>query len=584
MNATKWRPRPGRIWLSLVRALGALEAVAALVAGCAPGKSTPDLAQHQILRMALQPFGNGDVATLDPDIATDPNSQTVIDLIYDPLVTLDRQARVENWGAERVDISADGLTYTFHMRGGQGFADGKPVTAANYAYSMNRTLNPCAASPVSYYLYAIKNAERFNDQICKNGELITYPGQSGPPLTTLLGDSINVPDSATLVVTLERPAAYFLTALTYPVDAALDPSVVGPDPANESWHDTLNKGPHGQGTSGMFAVSVWDHRAGKLVLKPNPHWWGLRAGKRPYLTEIDVVIFSEFSNNSLNAYQRGQVDIAFPDATVQSAAQTQRDFHRVPLFTEYALTMEWTRAPYDNPDARTALCLAVDRDALNQQVYGGRMWPTWHIVPRGMPGYNLWLTGPDGVSSTRGDPAAARAHWQAYLDSLHGAKPPQMTYYYNLSSRTQTDLAWAIAQQWRTVLGVLVEIRGWSHEYLDTPAVTLPLTRFGWQADYPDPQDFLSLLLTAKAPYNPGGVNVPAADKLTDQADVTGDPALRTALYNDAEQLYVNAVAWCPLFQGTTGYLQRAAVHGWMLDGRSLTPNDAWLATYIART
>jgi peptide/nickel transport system substrate-binding protein/oligopeptide transport system substrate-binding protein len=569
----------------------ALGAVAALLAGCAAGgtasKPGPDLAKSQVLRIGLYGGGSGDIATLDPAIVSDAASQMVIDLLYDPLVTLDPHMGVEDWGAARVGISADGLVYTFHLRAGQRFTNGTPVTAANYAYSLDRTLNPCLASPVSYYLFAINDAQRFANETCRNGTISLSPGQSAPVLDTLLGDGITLLDANTMVITLAQPAGYFLTALTYPVGDALDPSVIGPDLTGQGRLDTLSKGPHGQGTSGMFAVRSWDHQSGKLVLAPNPHWWGLAQGKQPYVTEIDFTLYRDEST-AVTDFQHGRTDLviasAYPTGPYFGAISAQPDHRSTPAFIDYSLTMDWTRAPYNNPDARAALCLALDRDALNQRVYGGLLLPTWHIVPSGMPGYNASLTGPDGVTSTHGDPAAARVHWQAYLQSLHGAPPPALAYFYDGDSSSQTKLATALAQQWQTVLGITVTPRAIEYGYLQDSVTHFPLTRFAWQADYPDPQNFLSLLLTAGSQYNPGGVSVPEADTLTQQADASNDPAQRYALYNQAEQLYINAVAWCPIFQGTAVYLARGQVHGWQLDGRGLTPNDAWLATYIART
>lgn len=578
----------GHNWARMAIALGA---IAALLAGCAlggrPTKPALDLAASQVLRVALFTV-NGVLPTLDPDIVSDTGSQTVIDLLYDTLVTLDTQMRVEPWGAAQVDISADGLEYTFHIRTGQRFADGTPVTAANYAYSLNRTLNPCVASGVAFYLFAIKDAQTFVNERCQRGVISRAVGQKSPALTTLIGDSIAAPDPTTLTVTLAQPAAYFLAALTYPVGAALDPNVIGPDPSAEGWQNGLSGGPHGRGTGGMFAVSRWDHAQGTIVLKPNPYWWGLSAGKKPHLTEIDVTTFADESTE-LSAYASGRFDLALPGLgsvfTDGAPWPAQRDFHRAPTFIEYAIIMNSTTPPYNNLDAREALCLAVNRDALTEQIDGGQYLPTWHIVPQGMPGYNAALTGPDGVTSTSGNPTAARVHWDAYLRSLHGAKPPEMRFYYFDFSRSQQQLASALAQQWLAVLSIAVTPRAYEIDtWLGVPPPSLPpLTRFAWQADYPEAQDILALL-RADSPYNPGTARVPAADALLRQADATTDRAQRDVLYNQAEQLYVNAVAWCPLFQGTAGYLLRPRLRGWQMDGRGLTPLDSWLATYIART
>jgi peptide/nickel transport system substrate-binding protein/oligopeptide transport system substrate-binding protein len=367
--------------------------------------------------------------------------------------------------------------------------------------------------------------------------------------------------------------------MTYPVTYAVDPSVVGPVLSNETWTDKLYQGATGQGGSGMFYVARWDH-SGSIVLKRNPHWWGLSQGKKPTLSEIDFTIYAH-NDAAYAAYQTGRFDAGFPTADLVPQAQHQPGYHQVPTLTTYALVMNWNIAPFNNLDARLALCLAIDRDALNQQLYGGRYLSTWHLVPQGMPGYNPALTGPDGVTSTQGDAHDARAHWQAYLRSLHGATPPPVVFSYIGESISQQQRAQTVQQQWQAVLGVHVAANAvYPGDVVDDSSAR-QLTSFNWQADYPDPQDFLSLLLAPDSQYGTG-VNLPPANALDQQADTSSDPARRDALYQQAEQLFVNQVARCPLFQDVMGYQVRPWVHGWEVDALGLTPLDAWVATFIA--
>jgi ABC-type oligopeptide transport system substrate-binding subunit len=108
--------------------------------------------------------------------------------------------------------------------------------------------------------------------------------------------------------------------------------------------------------------------------------------------------------------------------------------------------------------------------------------------------------------------------------------------------------------------------------------------RFGWQADYPDPQDFLSLLFLSDAPYNTQSANVPGADALMRRADALPDMRQRVPLYNQAEQMLIDNVAVCPLYQYVTRYALRPWVKGdFVEDTRGLFPNDAWVSGYIAK-
>ncbi len=111
-----------------------------------------------------------------------------------------------DWAAESQEISADGLTYTFDLRKGMAWSDGTPIDAATFAYSINRALDPCLASPVSYYLLDLVSAQAFNNSACPTGAIKSA--------ATLIGSTIKTPDPLTLRLTLAHPAGYFLSALT----------------------------------------------------------------------------------------------------------------------------------------------------------------------------------------------------------------------------------------------------------------------------------------------------------------------------------------------------------------------------------
>ena len=565
--------------LSLPGLIAALGAVALLAAGCGTPTSTgpANLAKNQVFQYNFPTGGSGDIATLDPDITTDANSITVGYLIYDGLQVLDQNLKLENWGAKSVETSSDGLTVTYHLRDNQKFANGTPVTSKNYAFSINRTLNPCLASPVSYYLFNIKGAAEFASETCKDG---TITNSSGPVVTTLIGSSINTPDDKTLVPTLTGPAAYFLQAMTYPTSYAIDPNVVGSDITSEKWLDQLATG---VGTSGMYQVKTWDHSGGKIVLVPNKNWWGLSAGKKPFLTEIDFTLFKD-SDTAYAAYQAGQFDIGFPTSQLLAQAKTQPDFHQQGTLTYYGINFNWGKAPFDNLDARVAACLAINRDQLNSSILKGAAIPHWNIVPKGMPGYNPNITGPDGVTSTAGDPATAASHWAAYKSAAGAAAVNNFSYLYVASSTSSKQLAEAVQNMWQQALGVTVTLKGEDfNTYLqDSNSGNFIATRFGWLDDYPDPQDFLTLLFSSTAQYNSQKASVPAADTLMAQADANStDNTARLQQYNQAEQLLVNNVATCPLYQSQNFYQLRTYVHNWTQSSGAFTPDDSWIATYI---
>ncbi|HEX6122430.1 MAG TPA: peptide ABC transporter substrate-binding protein, partial [Ktedonobacterales bacterium] len=530
-----------------------------------PCNGCPD---EQVLHVAW--VGNGtQVSALDPSIASDTTNLPIVSLLYDTLMTTDQRLTPRLWGADQVSVSADGRTYSFHIRAGQVFSDGMPVYASDYAYGITRALDPCLQSPMNYVLWMIQGAERFSDP--KN----CVHHAAAQPLTAVVADD----GAATLTITLQQPAAYFLAALTTPVDAALERgAVAGPDQGkDEHWTAGLvatGAHPTGQGGSGMYYVAQYD-ADGHLILKQNPHWWGTK----PYLKEMDYTIFPD-ANQALAAYDAGTTyDAVQVPGDAYAASAGKRDFHTAPLAAIRALTFNWQFPPFDNPDARQAFCLAINRDHWVAGALQGTALPSWHLVPQGMPGYNTGLTGVDGVLATTGDVAKARAHWAAYLATLHGAKVPPITFTYFFGRSSSPAVAQSLAQQWNAAFGAGTVTT--MPLYPGGPRVKeeLPwpqMTFFGWLADYPDPQDFLSLLYTSGSMYNRWHASVPAADALLARADAGGSGIDRMSLYHQAEQLLVQQVAVCPLYQYQQAYRVRSYVRNYVENAGGTLALDQW--------
>lgn len=587
------RRRPRRL---LVVALLALAAVVLATGGyfsaaqVLTGRhATVALATSQVFHWAADGHGAPDVGTLDPDQAYDALSEQLTGLIFDRLVILNASMRVEDWAARSVAVSPDGMVYTFWLRPGQRFSNGTPVRASDYAYSLDRALNPCFQSPISYFLLPLRDAQSFSTQACINGQIVG--SGSGTPRQTLIGDAILPDDGAgVLTLLLAQPAAYFLDALATGPSAALDHQVVtganlGQD---DHWSDALALGTTGQGGSGMFYVARWDHQ-GTLILKANPYWWGNAAGKRPHLSEIDLHIFSDPLTANLS--YTTSLDASAYDYTdtvpgPQIAGLTPSDLHHVPLLQVETIAFNWRLPPFNNLDARQAFCLAINRDALvNGPLHGGAI-PTWHLVPQGMPGYNPALTGIDGVTATSGNLAAARAHWAAYFASLHGQPIPVVDFNYRAASQEDFAFGNDVMAQWRRAFPGIRLVTYQPPEILKEGIPPIPAFSFGWTADYPDPQDMISIPYGSKSIFNLQSAAPPAADSLLARADALYRPAdqsLRLALYAQAEQELIQQVAVCPIYQGEQFYRLRSYVHGCAPDALDLIPADTWVSCFIAR-
>src|SRR5262249_53181701 len=144
-----------------------------LASGCG-GSSTAtgpsNLAADQTFHDPVNMTGNADYSTLDPDLCQDTTCAQAVQYIFGGgLIAEDPNLNTELWDAKSYNVSSDGLTYTFHLKDNLHYSNGDPVTAADYAYSINRSADPCVASPLSSYVASIKDAATFTAENCDKG-------------------------------------------------------------------------------------------------------------------------------------------------------------------------------------------------------------------------------------------------------------------------------------------------------------------------------------------------------------------------------------------------------------------------------
>ena len=263
-------------------------------------------------------------------------------------------------------------------------------------------------------------------------------------------------------------------------------------------------------------------------------------------------------------------------------------------------TMNYLVKPFDNIHIRQAFALAVNKDLIAHSVWKDTVIASNHIVPQGMPGYNPHLKGPEGVASTKGDPAKAKALLQQGLQEEGWSSVSQMPAIqltYPSGSQDLDNEVAAVVQMWQTNLGVSVKANAEDFNKLltDTEAALnnpkgLQFWALAWIADYPDPQDWTTLQFGKGALYNQlnyGQNN--SADAATQQqiqqqlaaADVNPDQTARLQAYNQAEQQLVNDVAWLPMEQVAYSQVLKPYVKGLVFNPQLLIPPDDWGNIYI---
>ncbi len=523
--------------------------VAAQPPGAAPaaqpaGEAASQPAAGGAQKLIWSVEGVNELPGLDPANPQNAQSVQAINLIFGGLVKLDDQLNVAPDGAESWTVSDDGKTYTFTIRDGLKFADGTPVTAQNFADSINRALQPETASyGASFQLGHIAGAADV---------------AAG---TTKEAIGLKVVDERTLEITLDDNVPYFLAQLTYPVSFVVPTAAIEQDPTG--WTETAF------GT-GPFKVKEWQHNQ-KLILEPNPNYW---AGT-PGVSEVELPFFQD-SETAYQLYRTGGLDIVgsqqnpIPSARLPEVKDSP-DFHSAASFAVRYVGFNNKLAPFDNADVRRAFALAVDKATLANAVLNGAVAPTDRILPPGFTGSQLPIKG------LAFDSAAAK---QALTDAGYGESNPfpQVTFTYGVEGDNER-VATFLQQQWKENLGVDVvleplELATFSKN-LDTTYLTpeegLQFYLSIWGADYPDPQNFVSQQLRSDSPNNNGHWENAQFDELAKQADTfLGSAEERLQLYNQAEQIAVDEVGWLPLYVPQFSVLIRPEVAGYSLTGQGL--------------
>lgn len=593
----------------------------ALSACGGPSTSVAGLAKNQVF---VWPYANAvDTMTgttegevLDPALISLSADIGSVSMLYTGLVTFDSGLRVAPDAALKWDVDPSATIYTFHLRHDMHFNDGKALTADDFAYSIDRALDPtlCTVLDANTYGPDPKGSGACNATPSPDGAALVaanYLGNilgaskrlagSGGADQTLVarGDDaqhgLNVLDQYTLRIRLAAPAAYFLEALTYPTSFPVERSLVEKYPGGK-WVDHLNEG----GCSGPFQVQSYG--GGKqMTFVPNPAW-SATWGKHLTLTEVDRPLLQS-ADDEYAKYQTGQYDYTDVPGKQYQFARGQDDFSEVPtLLTQY-FGLNLNKAPFTSTSVRQAFDLALNKQLLVDRIFNGGAIPTNHIVPNGMPGYNATLKNPppDGTQSLTGNQDAAVKLIQDaakpctsgalpvpdYCAYISGAQKKPIKIWYNGGSATRKAITTAAAQSWSQLLGldVVATAEPSANTYFGNIAVNINPYQgwaIGWIADYPDAQDWLTLQFHSGMNYNASNVASQDLDALLEKADKEVDTKTRIAEYNQAEQAVVNQCAWIPFAQGKGYWRQRHWVHGFGLNGLLNMVDINWPNVYIA--
>ncbi len=501
----------------------ALAAALALAPAAALSVALPTPAAAQTQGGDIVVTYKDDIATLDPAIGYDWQNWSIIKSLFSRLMdyTPGTPDLVPSL-AESFTVSPDGLTYTFKLRKGVKFTNGREVVPADVKYSIERAVDPKTQGPGAGFFGAIAGFDDFSAG--------KAAGLSG----------IETPDADTVVFKLSRPDATFLHVL------AINFSSIVPKEAVEAAAGDFGKKPVGSGT---FVLKDWVIGQ-KLVFARNPDYFVKGV---PHIDSFTIEIGQE-PLVALLRLQKGEVDIAgdgIPPAKFLEMSKGPDAKEMIvdgqQLNTGY-VTLNTHIKPLDNVKVRQALNMAINKDRI-VRIVNGRATPANQPLPPLMPGYDTAYKG-YGYDVAKAKELLKEA---GYPDGFS-------TVLYSTNTDPQPRIAQAIQQDLAAV-GVKAEIKALAQSNVIAAGGTegeAPMIWSGgmaWIADFPDPSNFYGPILGCAGAVQ-GGWNWSwycneELQKRAVAADSMSDPAKSAERVEAWKKVFIDVMAdapWIPIF------------------------------------
>jgi oligopeptide transport system substrate-binding protein len=517
------------LWVATALAVAGLN-----LAGCARrGSAVESGNQTQTIHI-----GNlSEPTDLDPHLTTSQQNFNIVMAFFEGLAQYDaKTSQPVPAVAERWEVSADNLTWTFHLRSTARWSNGEPVTANDFVYAFRRILMPGLAAEYANMLYVLKNATAFNK------------GQTRDPAEV----GVRAVDAHTLVLTLDHPVPYLPTMVChsawYPIPAATIEKFGKVDQRGSPWTR-----PGNLVGNGYFTLTEW---------KPNQY---IRGTKSTTYWDRDNVKLNEvnfYPIESADAEERsfrsGQLHVTASIPTSKISVyekQKSPSFHPTVLLATYVFRFNVNVPPLNDARVRRALAMAIDRESIVRDVVRGGQVPAGNFCPPNVAGFTAQAKLETDI------PGAKKLLAEAGFPDGRGF--PKLDLLFN-TNEGHRQIAEALQQMWRNNLGIDIGLYNQEAKVWTDSMRTLnyQIARFAWVGDYLDPSTFLDIM-TSDNGNNQTGWKSAEYDRLIGAARTSGDSAKRYEYYQQCEKILVEECPIAPVYFYSRNNLRRPEVKGW---------------------
>ncbi|MGN1406954.1 peptide ABC transporter substrate-binding protein [Lactobacillus sp.] len=509
-------------------------ASAALLAACGGSNSSSSSAKKTLTWM-----DSAEIPTMDMSKATDVTSFNQLSNTMEGLYRLGKGSKLEKGLATSEKVSKDGKTYTFTLRKSK-WSDGSELTAKDFVYSWQRTVNPKTASQYSYLFSGIKNA----DQIVAGKKPVSSLG-------------IKAVGKYKLVVTLERRIAYFDKLMGFAVFF----------PQSEK---AVNKYGSKYGTAskymlynGPFKQTGWTGSNLSWKMVKNPYYWDKKNVK------LDTIKWSvqKTPSTAYNLYQSNKLDATSLDSSQTKQLKNQKGYTSLNQGATFYLQFNVAKnKDLANANIRKALSLAVNRKGLTTTL-GGNSLPANTLTP-------TQLTDVNGEDYTKRISKSAETLYPATPNKSEAVK------YFNkglkelgkskisfkilsddtdAGNKTTESLQSNFESTFGKKVSVSVQNLPFKTRLSRSTAGNFDIVVSGWSADFADPISFLDLFTSTNAENN-GKWKNSEYDKLVADSKTTASSSKRWDDLTKAEEILLNNVGVSPLYYDTNVWMIRPSV------------------------